>query len=152
VRNAVTAVDSSQAWLIKVFAACALAGAPIKPRLVFADIGPIGDWGMPHGTSHRSRWPRYYQDVWSNPAAAEADLFLVDGRFRVACHMSILKRCRPGAIILVHDFASRPHYHCIREVSRQIAAVEDLAVFLAEADADVARIDALLQAHAFDPS
>ncbi len=59
----------------------------------------------------------------------DADLYLIDGRFRVACFMKTLLNCRPDAMIMVHDFASRSEYSIIKSMAREIAVVEDLSVF-----------------------
>ncbi len=104
VKASVTAVDSSQKWLDKVASYCAETATQIQPHLVLADIGPTGDWGFPTGTSHMKSWPDYHEAIWQNPATRDTDFFLVDGRFRIACFMQILLRCRPDALIAIHDF------------------------------------------------
>jgi hypothetical protein len=75
---------------------------------------------------------------------------MVDGRFRVACFMQILLRCDPDALIMVHDFKSRQPYHVVREVAREIAAVEDMSVFLPLGGGFRRRAREILSAHQFD--
>ncbi|MCB4823450.1 hypothetical protein [Roseicella aerolata] len=151
VGEAVTSVDSSPEWLARVRAACLDLQLPISPTLVHADIGETGAWGYPADTAGRDRWPDYHARVWSDPEAAQADLYLVDGRFRVACFMQTVLRCRPEARIAIHDFGNRPAYHVVREVAQEIAATGTLSVFLRRPDFDPQRARAILEAHAFLP-
>lgn len=130
VSGRVIAVDSSREWLDKVARACAeLADRP-QPLLVHVDIGPTGAWGAPIDEGGRDRWPRYSSAVWECPGATLADLYLIDGRFRVACALEALLRCRSDAILLVHDYAPRPQYRIIEEFARPVIACETLAAFV----------------------
>ena len=47
------------------------------------DIGEVGDWGVPKNLTNSSTWPSYSDAILKY--GYEADLVLVDGRFRVAC-------------------------------------------------------------------
>ncbi|MBR0750744.1 hypothetical protein JQ604_00940 [Bradyrhizobium jicamae] len=143
VKNSIRSIDSSQEWLDKVASACTSSQA--KPELMFIDIGPIGDWGFPTDSSTRSRWSNYHSTIWDVPHSAEADLYLVDGRFRVACFAQIVLHCNPTAIIGIHDFSSRPDYHCVREIGREIATAGDLSFFLPLPKKETA--EAILQSH-----
>lgn len=144
----IVSVDSDRAWLEKAAAACA--PHRLQPELVAADIGPTGAWGFPTDESTRPRWPGYHEDIWSRPGTAEADLYLVDGRFRVACFAQVILHCGPAAVVGIHDFADRPHYHPVRAIAREIATVERLSFFLPRLGAET-EARALLEAHRFTP-
>jgi hypothetical protein len=128
VENSILSVDSSQEWLDQVSIACTLSRT--KPDLKFIDIGPTKEWGFPSDTSQKTRWPDYHSTIWEIPRSVDADLYLVDGRFRVACFAQIVLHCKPTAIIGIHDFSSRPAYHCVREIAREIATAGDMSFFL----------------------
>jgi hypothetical protein len=144
VQSRITSVDSSVEWLDKVRAACADAGCKAELDLVFVDIGPTRDWGYPSDPATAPRWPTYHEAIWDRPGAREADFCLVDGRFRVACFLQALLHCRPGTPIAIHDFDSRPGYHIVRELAREVAMAQDLSVFLPRPDIDAATIRAAL--------
>jgi len=152
VRHAIISVDSSAEWLRVVATECINRATPVRPHLMEVNIGPVGEWGWPIDTATRDRWPIYYNKIWSEPSARSADLFLIDGRFRVACFMSILIHCRPGSVILFHDFASRRHYHVVREFAREIAVIDDLSAFMVPADRKQARIFEVLEHYKYEPS
>ncbi len=152
VKQRVVSVDSSEKWLADVGAACAAAGHAVTPDLVFEDIGPVGDWGAPTDIASEDLWPNYYSGVWQKRPVDDTDLYLVDGRFRVACFASIVRRCRPDAVILIHDFDSRPHYHPVTTIARRIAGVDDLAVFVPADGRRASAVDALLERFGFDPA
>jgi len=149
VKQSIISVDSSTQWIDKVQSACA--DGIVRPKLVFVDIGPTGDWGYPVDQGTRSRWPRYHETVWDFPESAEADLYILDGRFRVACFAQTVIHGNPQALIGVHDFASRKNYHCIYEIGREIATAEDMSFFqpLAREQDKAARI---LEMYKFNPA
>ena len=123
-----------------------------RPRLIKVDIGPVGDWGMPIDPSTRDQWPSYYKTVWAEQESSECDLYLIDGRFRVASFMSAVLHCAPSAVLLIHDYFSRPHYHVVKEICREIARTADLSAFQVPVKIDKARAQAILDAHAYDPA
>lgn len=128
VSRSIISVDSSTEWLSKVEAGCA--GFEADLTLMHADIGATGDWGYPTDPNTRMRWPSYHTGLWQNPAASQADLYFIDGRFRVACFAQALLHGGANAVLGIHDFTSRPHYHCVREVAREIATAEDISFFI----------------------
>lgn len=128
VGNSILSIDSSQEWLDQVSEACT--SSRTKPELKFIDIGPTKEWGFPNDGSKKASWSDYHKRIWSDPRSSEADLYLVDGRFRVACFAQIVLHCKPTAVIGIHDFSSRPSYHRVREIAREIATVEDMSFFL----------------------
>jgi hypothetical protein len=148
VKNSILSVDSSRQWLDQVRDACV--ARQTKPELSFVDIGPTGDWGVPIDPSTKSRWPDYHSAIWEMPRSATADLYLVDGRFRVACFAQIVLHCRPNAIIGIHDFSSRPNYHCVREIAQEIATAGDMSFFLPLPKKDDA--EAILRSFRTEPS
>ncbi|MGD0192585.1 MAG: hypothetical protein ABSD74_17750 [Rhizomicrobium sp.] len=152
VGKGILSVDSSEEWLKKVADACAGEEFKVKPVLVYADIGPTGAWGTPIDGSGRDRWPSYYESVWDRPFSRDTDLYLVDGRFRVACFAQTLLNCRADALIAIHDFASRPSYHIVRELAREIASEGELSVFMPVPGRDPEDVREVLQKHRLDVS
>jgi hypothetical protein len=150
VRQRITSVDSSAEWLDKVAEACRAPECRVQPDLVRVDIGPVGRWGMPVDEQARDRWPLYHASIWERPEAWEADFCLVDGRFRVACFMQTLLHCRADTLIGIHDFA-RKQYHVVHEVARQVARVDELAIFVRRADVARQRVHDILERFRFTP-
>jgi hypothetical protein len=148
VRSSILSVDSSREWLDQVRTACA--SSQTKPELIFVDIGPTGEWGFPTDASTKSRWPDYHSAIWKMPHSAAADLYFVDGRFRVACFAQIVLHCSPNAIIGIHDFTSRPKYHCVREIAREIATSGDISFFRPLPEKRIA--EAVLQSFHAEPA
>lgn len=149
VGRSILSVDSSKDWLDKVGTLCAAYPEWVQPRLVHADIGPLKAWGAPADDSTRDRWPGYYEDIWRRPEAAQADLYMVDGRFRIACFMQILLHCQDDALIAMHDFRLRDSYAVILEVAREVASVETMSVFMKRRNQDENRIRAILKHRRF---
>ena len=152
VKKSVTSVDSSVEWIEKVRQECTVGQSKASLDLQYVDIGPIREWGYPVGRSQFGKWTAYHTQVWQTRSASFADLYMVDGRFRVACFMQILLRCQNDALIVLHDFASRPHYAAVKEVAREIASAEDLSVFQTLRYRDRSKIASILQEYALDPA
>ncbi len=129
VKGSIISIDSSREWLDRVDKEYKALSAPVHPHLIFTDIGPVGDWGIPSDPAMREYWPRYHSSVWESPSTKEVDLFMVDGRFRVACFLQAIIHGRKDALIAFHDYNSRPHYHVVEKVARVVARSEDLSVF-----------------------
>jgi predicted O-methyltransferase YrrM len=147
VKGRVVAVDSAPEWLDSVRAGLADANVTAAVTLRHADIGPVSAGGYPSDRSRVADWPRYHSDVWADEPAGAFDLFLVDGRFRVACFAQCVLRGRPDALILFHDYAPRPQYHVVADLAREVFREGDLSGFMRRADFDVTTALDLLERH-----
>jgi hypothetical protein len=136
VAHSIIACDSSLAWLDRVALACRSTAAKVQPRLIHANIGPTGEWGRPTDESCKDRWPLYSTAVWATEGANSADLYLVDGRFRVACFIETMMRCRPDAVVAIHDYAPRDEYHIVENFARPFLACSTLSAFIRRGDFD----------------
>ena len=146
-------VESDPAWIVKLRGLPDVAQAEAAGRLRFmhADIGRTGDYGTPLDESAQARWPDYHQAVWNDPAAMEADLVLVDGRFRVACALEALARCRPHAILLFHDFWNRTPYHPVLAFTDWLGSCDSLAILRRKTSIDPAKFEAVRRLHRMNP-
>jgi hypothetical protein len=152
VKGSITSIDSSAEWLAKVREACELEADFLKPTLVHADIGPTTDWGEPTDSSMRDRWASYHRDVWAKPRSSEADVYMIDGRFRVACFMQVLLHGRESSLIMFHDYRFREWYHAVAEVGQEIAVVESLSLFKRRRGVDDGRVREILAAYELNPA
>ncbi|MFX1328186.1 MAG: hypothetical protein ACFE91_08585 [Promethearchaeota archaeon] len=50
----------------------------------------------------------------------------IDGRARVLCAREVIKYLNHDSIVFIHDFYSRPQYHTIFELYKEIDGVKDL--------------------------
>ncbi len=111
-------VESDAEWARKVREDPAIAPlvAAGRASILHADIGPVGEWGSPVGRSMAERWPRYLATMWAewDRRGLFPDLVLVDGRFRVACCLSVAllaAATRQAPLVLLHDVQDvRPAY------------------------------------------
>ncbi len=149
VQGSITTVDSSTEWLDRVAAACP-ATSRARLTLHHADIGPVGEWGVPLDPALAPCWPCYHEDVWTRQEAAAPELVLVDGRFRIACAIQALLRTAPGTPVLLHDYPERPHYHVLERLAKPVVATRSLVAFTRRVDFDAALAQAMLAAHAQD--
>jgi hypothetical protein len=151
IKESIISVDTSLEWIDKVRQTCESEASPIQPALVHIDIGPTSDWGQPSDPSTRERWPDYHRAIWARSGSSDADLYMIDGRFRVACFMQILLHSRADALIMIHDFNFRSGYHVVREVAREIAIADSLSLFVRRADRNETHVREILAAYEYDP-
>ena len=90
--------------------------------VLHGDIGPVKEWGNPASYDHIRQWPNYISTAWTEWARRGTlpDLVLVDGRFRVACCLSVVVAFANGSrgnpLTLIHDFNDeRPQYRDVLE-------------------------------------
>ena len=141
-----TSVESDADWIARIHADDAAARALEDGRLnlLHADIGPIGRFGGPAANAEvRECWPRYSRAPWDHVDAHGLDLVVIDGRFRVACIMETALQVGRDAIIAVHDFWNRPHYHGVLPFLDEIDRMETLAVFRVKPEIDRIAAEAL---------
>jgi len=151
VEESVITFDSSRQWLDRVAAACRNNKTRLTPELSFLDIGEIGEWGYPRDETACRCWPIYHSSMWDDPRHAAGDLYLVDGRFRVACCAQIFLHAGDEVLIAFHDYALRPHYHRITDIAREVARANDLSIFARRPDFNPVLARNLLEDHAYDP-
>lgn len=119
-----TGVDSSAEWISK-----ARSKAPDRFRFYFADVGPTRGWGYPRNAALKKN-PFDYQ---ISPLFVERepfDVYLVDGRWRVACVMaSFLHAIHTGGNmskirVVLHDYFNRGGSDGRYRIVESIALVE----------------------------
>jgi hypothetical protein len=111
-------------------------GAPVV--ILDARIGIVGEWGTPvvqRPTPARvRRWRRYVQlplNAWAERKAFP-DLALVDGRFRRACILEVVRRAvgaKSPVTIFFDDYYDRPGYHAVEPMLGQPKRIGRSAIF-----------------------
>jgi len=89
-------------------------------KLIHADIGRIVKFGNPRDQSMKETWPFYSMEV--DHETEPFDVYLVDGRFRVACAARALLHGRADSFVFFHDF-ERDVYQVILEVADKVEEV-----------------------------
>ena len=102
-------------------------------RLFFkhVNIGETKKYGFPKTKDSEKLFPNYSTRIFKNFTCKEVDVVLIDGRFRVACVLSVIintiETNKP--IILFHDFWQRDWYHIVLKYLDVIDKTDSLAVF-----------------------
>lgn len=107
----VFSVESDAAWVAMMqgwFDANPPAGRVV---LHHADIGETKAWGQPVNNRRVGRWPGYPNSIWDRPDFQQPDTVLIDGRFRLACFLTVLLRTKAPVKVLWDDYIDRPGYH-----------------------------------------
>lgn len=136
------AIDSVPAWVEIVRAKLS------NPTYTFrhADIGPTKSYGDPADDSHKDQWPEYSLEVTRENLPF--DVYLVDGRFRVACGCQALLHGRNDSLVLVHDF-QRVRYQELLTVADKVEQVRTLAVLRRKASVTDSEIVSLWHKYKF---
>jgi hypothetical protein len=147
----VVTVETDPDWLVKLRTDREIQEAEGNGRLtlLYADIGPVHNYGRPKNSSSRERYPLYASLPWSycpNP-----DVVLVDGRFRVSAAVASLSKIGLQPTIVVHDFWDRPMYHAILEFVDVVDRIDSLAVLRRKAVYDIDRLQAVFKEYNHNP-
>lgn len=120
-------VDTSYRWLKKTQETVTVDN---RDRLIckWIDVGELGDWGHPLSYRKRQSFLEYANWCWNREE--QPDLVLIDGRFRLLCFLTCLKRARTGTNILFDDYIDRPHYHVAEEFLKVTATFGRQALFV----------------------
>ena len=109
-------VESDRAWIDRLHAWYVGHPPASMPLLHHADIGPTRKWGYPADDSTFRLWPAYSQAIWDHADFRAPDVVLIDGRFRLACLLTVALRTKGPMIVLVDDYIDRPGYHEAEEM------------------------------------
>ena len=114
-----------------------------------ADIGPVAHWGHPKDRQHMQSWPTYIATAWDVWALRNEmpDLIFVDGRFRVACCLSVILavgsdvRLKQVLRVLLHDVGpERPYYDEVFGFFDVVESVGTLRVMKIKPDISSSRV------------
>jgi hypothetical protein len=137
--ESIVAVDTDRNWVDaarkdpEIDAAIRSGRADIR----HADIGPVGQWGYTKDSTHMLSWPAYVATAWGvwSERNEMPDLVFVDGRFRVACCLSVVLLAEAGSRltqelrVVLHDVGSeRPYYDEVFEFFDIVESVNTLRV------------------------
>lgn len=122
-------VECDPAWAAKMQAW--FDASPPKGRVTLhqVDIGPVGEWAHPLDDSRAEAWQDYPQSVWDRADFIQPDVVLIDGRFRIACLLTVAQRTKAPVTVLFDDYASRPAYHRVEALFRPLAMHGRMAQF-----------------------
>ena len=104
-------VESDRSWIDRLHGWYAAHPPASMPLLHHADIGATRNWGYPTDETTFRLWPGYPQDIWDHPDFLPPDVVLIDGRFRLACLLTVAWRMTKPVVVLVDDYIDRPSYH-----------------------------------------
>ena len=100
----------------------------LKDILLFNDLKPDNPtWSYPGKKSNITDWKKYFQ---SYKKEYNADIILIDGRFKVATAMDIFDKIRDDTIILIHEYFTRPSYFILEKYYNYVYHWESLYAFV----------------------
>jgi len=82
--------------------------------------------GYPGPETTVEDWKKYVQ---SYKTEYNADIILIDGRFRVACGLDIFSKIRNNTLVFIHDYNNRKKYHILEKYYIKIISWGTLAGF-----------------------
>ena len=106
----IIAVDTDKEWISHVDNRV----DNLRVKLVWVNLGDLTKWGRPNSYKYRNNFIDYVSGVWN--FKSQADVILIDGRFRVACFLYSLIHSKKDSIIIFDDYFNRPWYHIVEDV------------------------------------
>lgn len=90
-------------------------------------IGKTGPWGYPLENDQKDLFPNFSTLPFQNQK--KFDVIFIDARFRVACALQAILYQPKNVKILMHDFNSRPAYHCLLEFLDIVDTADTMCLF-----------------------
>ena len=106
----IIAIDTDKEWIDFVN----IEVENLRTKLIWVDLGDLTKWGRPNSYKYRNSFMDYIGGIWD--FKKQADVILIDGRFRVACFLYSLMNSKTDSVIIFDDYFDRPWYHIIEEV------------------------------------
>jgi hypothetical protein len=125
----VFSVESDVEWLSEMSAYFAANSVTADLHLHHGNIGPTGDWGHPANDAEFRLWPNYPNSVWERADFVQPDVVLIDGRFRVACFLTVALRSTGPVTVLFDDYKDRKAYHAVEDIIQPKAMIGRMAHF-----------------------
>ena len=113
-------VESDTKWHEK------LKNSGINANYITVDLKVNANYGYPGPGTTVEDWKKYIQ---AYKKEYNADIILIDGRFRVACALDIFSKTRKDTIVLIHDYM-RDYYHIVEDYYYKIKEWDTLAAFI----------------------
>ena len=104
----------------------------IKANYITIDLN-VTSVGYPGKNTNVKDWKKYIQ---AYKKEYNADIILIDGRFRVACALDIFYKIKNETIILIHDYEQRKQYHILENFYIKIKSWDSLALFFKRSNVD----------------
>ena len=120
-----TSFDSSLDWVKKVKKNTKTSQFNTSFSILHANIGPIKSFGRPLNNDFIKLWPSYSKQVDKYPKPF--DLYIIDGRFRVACGCRAILYSHCNSLFAFHDF-NRKEYSEVLKIMHKLSQVHNLAI------------------------
>lgn len=150
-------VESDKHFLKAVERACS-SGIPDpeygRSTFIHADIGPTGTWGKPLFPSipRPAKWKSYALAPWVTLGPDfRADVILIDGRFRVACALTVaIQQHDSQWLVMFDDYSERKEYWGTEEFLRLKTRCGRMAVFEPQSGLDRTAASVALERYSRD--
>lgn len=90
----------------------------LKDVILFKDLKPDNPtWSFPGKNTNLNDWKQYFQ---ANKSEYNADVILIDGRFKITTAMDIFNKIKNDTIVVLHEYNTRPQYFVIENYYKYI--------------------------------
>jgi hypothetical protein len=153
-------IDSDKIFLEAVRkTSCSQANVDIQ--LVHRDIGLIGPWGTPViswfapvTVSRAAKFREYSDPPRFNSHDECPDLILIDGKFRVACALKVMREFYKIGYtnyeVIIDDYRGRPQYHVVNQWFDVSFVGVEMAVASPRRQLDTKTLDKLIETYELD--
>ena len=105
----------------------------ITANYITIDLNP-GTFGYPGNNTKTEDIKQYIQ---AYKKEYNADIILIDGRFRVACALDIFDKIRNDTMVLIHDYTQRKEYHILENYYLKLHSWDTLSCFIKRPNIDL---------------
>jgi hypothetical protein len=100
----------------------------LKDNIIFHDLKPDNPtWSYPGKQSTLDDWKKYFQ---AYDKKYNADVILLDGRFKTANALDIFNKIRDDNIVFIHEYIYRPPYFIVEKYYKYVYHWGSLTAFV----------------------
>lgn len=104
----------------------------LKNNLIFRDLKVDNpSWSYPGNKSSIDDWKKYFQ---AYDKRYNADVILIDGRFKIATAMDLFDKIRDDTIVFIHEYQDRPSYFILENYYQYVYHWGTLMAFVKKKD------------------
>lgn len=105
----------------------------IKVEFLTVDLKTTGNLSYPGKSAAKQDIMNYIQKYEKK---MNADVILIDGRFRPACALDLFEKIRNDTVLLIHDYTVRSNYHIVEKYYHKVLCEDTLCVFFKKTEID----------------
>lgn len=143
----IVSVESDENWIKHLQEWDIISSNASRLTFMHINLGKTGQWGYPSEKDKKDLFPNFSTLPFQHQT--DYDVIFIDARFRVACALQAISHSKKNVKILMHDFNSRPSYHCLLEFLDIVDTADTMCLFRIKNHYDTQKLSMLFEKYQY---